>query len=141
MVGFALAMWEAGEDAAYKALKGLGQEKRSANAGVVYKGGLAKGNASGDKTIRTLVRSAATGLLEDVTGQLAAVARPQQAEFDARALEALRAVSKESLGFSFTGGKHGLWNAWGTPCSWERLSRPNGRKWRPYSSDCLRKKR
>lgn len=106
-----LAMWEAAEDTAQGVLKTLGQEERARAAGVVYLGGLAKGNAPSDKVLRTLVRNAATGLLEDVTEQLAA-ARPQQAELDEAALAALRAEARDNARFLFGRGEQTLHKAW-----------------------------
>src|SRR6185312_14623309 len=69
---WALTLWEADEDAAYEALKVLGQPTRAKLAGVVYLGGLTKGNAPGTKTLRTLVRDPATGMLDDVTDTIRA---------------------------------------------------------------------
>jgi hypothetical protein len=108
---WALAMWEASEDTAYSTLKTLGDEKRARSAGVVYRGGLAKGNAPSDKVMRTLVRNAATGLLEDRTDHIVA-ARPQQAEIDGAALAALRAEAMENARFEFGRGEQSLWKAW-----------------------------
>jgi hypothetical protein len=87
---WALVMWEADEEDAYNTLKPLGQEKRTKAAGIVYRGGLAKSNAPGEKRIRTLVRNAETGLLEDVTEQLRK-ATPRHDEIDDRVFKALMA--------------------------------------------------
>jgi hypothetical protein len=104
---WALTIWEAGEDDAYKALKALGQPERAKNAGVVYFGGLAKGNAPGEKTLRTFVRNARNGLLEDVTDAVAA-GTPRQAELDERAFQALRDKKRMDDRYSFTRGKQSL---------------------------------
>ena len=109
---WALAMWEQEEDKARHVLKLLGQQSRAGAAGVVYSGGLTKGNAPGAKTIRTLVRNVTSGLLEDVTDQLSAVARPQQAELDQRAVDALRAEAQDNSRFQFTSGEGALWATW-----------------------------
>jgi hypothetical protein len=53
---WSIAMWEADQDKAYSALKSLNQGERARQSGIVYLGGLAKGNAPGAKTLRTLVR-------------------------------------------------------------------------------------
>jgi|GEM_PF-3883438 len=88
---YALALWEAGEDEAYSVLKALGRTPSHAlPAGLVYFGGLAKGNAPGEKTLRTLVRNTSTGLLEDVTDALRA-ATPRADEVDDLLFKALRA--------------------------------------------------
>jgi hypothetical protein len=63
---WALVLWEAEHDDADAVLKALGQSQRSNQSGIVYFGGLAKGNAPGAKILRTLVRGP-SGLLEDVT--------------------------------------------------------------------------
>jgi hypothetical protein len=104
---WALAMWEADQDRAYSVLKGLKQQERSRASGLVYMGGLAKGNAPGAKTLRTLVRSAATGLLEDMTDTLAANA-PKADEVDDQVLRALRAYKSERLRWSFPISKSSL---------------------------------
>lgn len=108
---WALAMWEADQDRAYSTLKALGQEERARGAGVVYLGGLTKGNAPSDKVLRTLVRNASNGLLEDMTDRLAA-ARPRQAEVDEGALAALRAEARDNPRFMFGRGEQTLWKAW-----------------------------
>lgn len=77
---WSLVLWEAEPDDAAKVLKTLGQALRSKQAGVVYFGGLAKGNAPGEKKTRTLVRSP-SGVLEDVTDRLDAAA-PRKDELD-----------------------------------------------------------
>lgn len=88
---YALALWEAGEDEAYSVLKMLGRTPSHAlPAGLVYFGGLAKGNAPGEKTLRTLVRNTSTGLLEDMTDALRA-ATPRADEVDDLLFKALRA--------------------------------------------------
>lgn len=100
---WALAMWEAtGEDVA-QTLNALGEQDRSQQAGVVYRGGLAKGNAPGVKTLRTLRRHATTGLLEDVT-DLVKAGTPKQAEVDAVVVAALKDAKFKDPRFSFTGG-------------------------------------
>lgn len=78
---WAVAMWEADQDKAYAVLKSMGQPERANQSGVVYFGGLAKGNAPGAKTLRTLVRSMSAGVLEDVTDNLAALV-PRSDEVD-----------------------------------------------------------
>lgn len=97
---WALAMWEADEDTAHEALKALGQAARAKASGIVYRGGLAKGNAPGEKTIRTLVRNKDTGLLEDVTNQLRA-ATPKHDEIDDVVFKALMAEKMNNPAFSF----------------------------------------
>jgi hypothetical protein len=63
---WAIALWEAPDEIAEEALKALDREVEIGRAGIVYQGGLTKGNA-GEKRLRTLVRNLSTGLLEDVT--------------------------------------------------------------------------
>lgn len=97
-----IVMWEADPDAATKVLKTLGQKHagRSAPAGVVYLGGLAKGNAPGAKTMRTLVRNATTGVLEDVTDVLEA-STPRSNEVDELVHRALLAEKTAEPRWSF----------------------------------------
>ena len=104
---WSLVLWEAGQDEAYGTLKALGRVSHARQAGVVYYGGLTKGNAPGAKVLRTMVRGAA-GVLEDQTEALAAAA-PQRGEVDeimATELAALRAAQDR---FSFTGSASALW--------------------------------
>lgn len=101
---WALAMWEADQDKAYSTLKTLGQPERSKQSGLVYLGGLAKGNAPGAKTLRTLVRSAASGVLEDMTDQIIASA-PRHDEVDDVVYKALRAHKESKPRFVFPLGK------------------------------------
>jgi hypothetical protein len=101
---WALAMWEADHDKAYSTLKALGEPERAKQAGVVYLGGLAKGNAPGSKTLRTLVRSTSSGVLEDKTDVIAASA-PRADEVDDQVLKALRAYKGERPRWSFPIGK------------------------------------
>ena len=108
---WALAMWEADKDDAYRALKALGQKERAEQAGVVYLGGLAKGNAPGAKILRTLVRDLETGILEDVTDAIRA-GTPRQFEADDAAYEALCAARFKDERFAFTGGERGLYALW-----------------------------
>lgn len=97
---WALAMWEADEDRAYSALKALGQPERFKQAGIVYMGGLAKGNAPGAKTMRTLVRSKSNGVLEDQTDTIAATV-PRSDEVDDVVYKTLRAHKEEKTRFAF----------------------------------------
>jgi hypothetical protein len=101
---WALAMWEADQDKAYAALKALGQPERSKQSGLVYLGGLAKGNAPGAKTLRTLVRSSASGVLEDMTDQIIASA-PRHDEVDDVVYKVLRAHKENKPRFVFPLGK------------------------------------
>lgn len=101
---WAVAMWEADQDKAYGALKSLGQAERARSSGLVYFGGLAKGNAPGVKTMRTLVRSASTGLLEDQTDTIAA-ATPRADEVDDKVIAALRHHKAERPRWVFPIGK------------------------------------
>jgi hypothetical protein len=108
---WALTMWEAEEETAYDTLKTLGQAARAKASGIVYRGGLAKGNAPGAKVLRTLVRNPATGILEDVTDTLRA-GTMRQSEIDDAASAALRAKRLADPGFNFTRSKNALWDAW-----------------------------
>lgn len=109
---FALVMWEADEDAAYKALKLLGREPTQAvPAGVVYQGGITKSNAPAEKMLRTLARNPATGILDDVTDALRAAA-PKQYERDDAAYAALLKQAGQDPRFAFGSGEGSLWKAW-----------------------------
>jgi hypothetical protein len=110
---FALAMWEADPDRADKVLSALGQKDRAKQAGVVFLGGLAKGNAPGTKVLRTMARNAATGLLEDVTDAVRA-GSPRQGEDDDAVYAALRARKLNEARFDFTKSKNPLEEAWKT---------------------------
>jgi hypothetical protein len=101
---WALAMWEADQDKAYAALKALGQPERSKQSGLVYLGGLAKGNAPGAKTLRMLVRAAGTGVLEDQTDNIIAAA-PRHDEVDDAVYKALRSHKENKPRFVFPLGK------------------------------------
>lgn len=101
---WALAMWEADQDKGKKILKALGEPERARQSGLVYFGGLAKGNAPGAKTMRTLVRSKATGLLEDQTDQIAA-ASPKNDELDDAVIRVLRAHKDKRPRWEFALGK------------------------------------
>lgn len=106
-----LVLWEASSDDAYSVLKPLGRAHQSKQAGVVYFGGLTKGNAPGAKTQRTLVRGAA-GVLEDCTEELRSLFTPRT-DVDAilhRELLALRQVRGHC---AFTASPTALWTAWG----------------------------
>jgi RecA-family ATPase len=54
---WSLVLWEADEDDAGEVLKAIGQPERARQSGVVYFGGVAKGNAGQAKILHTLVRS------------------------------------------------------------------------------------
>lgn len=111
---WALALWEADENKKYKTLKAVGQKERNHQSGTVFEGGLVKGNAPGAKVIRTFVRNAATGLLEDVTDQ-ARAGTPDQTETDAKLHAALVAHHRaNNPRFSFTSSASALYAAWGT---------------------------
>jgi hypothetical protein len=103
---WALALWEAEQDRAYGALKALGQQDRARQSGLVYLGGLAKGNAPGAKTLRTLVRSG-TGLLVDQTDAIGASA-PRADEIDDTVLRALRAYKRDRTRWSFSISKNSV---------------------------------
>jgi hypothetical protein len=105
---WALVLWEADQDDAYKALKTLGQKERAKQSGIVYLGGLAKGNAPGAKVLRTLVRNGTTGLLEDVTGALQAAA-PRKDELDDAILQALRLYKNKHPRWTFATSENSLW--------------------------------
>lgn len=107
-----LVLWEAAPDEAYSALKALGRPQQSRQAGVVYFGGLTKGNAPGAKVMRTLVRGTA-GVLEDETEQLRALA-PSSGDVDGTLYAALCALKKAEPTFSFTKSPTALWDAWST---------------------------
>ena len=109
---WALTIWEADGDRAYNVLKNLDQKERAKQSGVVYLGGLAKGNAPGSKTMRTLVRAAKTGLLEDVTELLAANA-PKADEIDERVHRALCDYKQERPKWNFPLGKNSIGPALG----------------------------
>jgi len=109
---FALALWEADGDAAYSTLKLLGRAPPGpVPAGVVYFGGLTKGNAPGEKTLRTLVRNQSTGLLEDVTDALRTAA-PKQDEMDAAVYRALCTYTEEDPRFAFGCSERTLEKMW-----------------------------
>jgi len=101
---WALTLWEAEADKAYAVLKAMGQAERARESGIVYMGGKAKGNAPGAKTLRTMVREGSTGVLEDVTEQLAASV-PRADEVDDAVLKALRAYKQERPRWTFPIGK------------------------------------
>lgn len=105
---WALVMWEADQDEAYRVLKALGQKDRAKSAGLVYLGGLAKGNAPGEKVLRTLVRNGSTGLLEDVTAAVKNAA-PRRDEQDEQVLAGLRAIKTRHPRFVFAAGEGSLW--------------------------------
>lgn len=107
---WSLVLWEAEQEKAYSTLKALGTPERAKQAGVVYLGGLAKGNAPGAKMVRTLVRDNAIGVLEDVTDTLAANA-PRADEVDDMIYKALVAHHQ---------GRNG---AWSFPISFASVSR------------------
>lgn len=101
---FALVLWEADEENAYSVLKTLGRITAGPVAsGLVYFGGLAKGNAPGEKTMRTLVRNTSTGLLEDVTDAMRA-ATPRNDEIDDLVYKALRAHKEQHPRYAFPVG-------------------------------------
>jgi hypothetical protein len=104
---WALAMWEAEEEKAREVLKSLGQGERARASGLVYFGGLTKGNAPGEKTLRTLVRARATGMLEDVTDALAAT-RPRADQVDDVVHRALCAHKRERPRWSFPISKNSV---------------------------------
>jgi hypothetical protein len=106
---WALTLWEVDGNQAYKILKLLGEPERARAAGIVYRGGLAKSNAPGAKTIRMLVRQKETGLLQDVTDQLRA-AMPRQEELDEAVFSALAAQRTEDSDFSFACSRNMLWD-------------------------------
>ena len=109
---WALAAWEADPDEAKNILKAMGQPARARQAGQVYLGGLAKGNAPGEKTLRTLVRNPATGLLEDQTDALR-MAIPRKDDTDEKLYAALCARKTGDSGFAFTASPSALNDAWG----------------------------
>lgn len=111
---WALAVWEADEENAYQALKALGQPERAKAVGVVYLGGLAKGNAPGVQILRTLVRNQGTGLLEDVTDALRSAA-PKRDEIDDAVYAALAAYKKERPRWNFPIGRTSLATKLETP--------------------------
>jgi hypothetical protein len=109
---WALVLWEAERAEAKNILKALGQKERAEQAGVVYFGGLAKGNAPSAKIVRTLVRNAAGGVLEDVTDTLRA-STPRAVDVDDVLHAALLAIKHERTDFSFTSSTSALWEIFG----------------------------
>lgn len=103
---WALVMWEADQDEAYKVLKLLNQKERAKQSGLVYFGGLTKGNAGQGKVLRTLVRGP-SGVLEDMTDQLTAVA-PRSDEVDDLVHKAMCAHKQERPRWSFPLGKSSI---------------------------------
>lgn len=108
---WSLVLWEADQDGAYKALKALGRVHHARQAGVVYYGGLTKGNAPGAKVMRTLVRGTA-GVLEDQTEHLAALA-PSRGDVDGALFGELCALKRQDPTFAFTQSPSALMEAWG----------------------------
>jgi hypothetical protein len=108
---WSLVLWEADQDGAYTALKALKRAQQARQAGIVYYGGLTKGNAPGAKVMRTLVRGTA-GVLEDQTDKLRALA-PSQGDVDEMLYAALYAIRAKTSSFRFTKSPSALWGAWG----------------------------
>jgi hypothetical protein len=104
-----VVMWEADKDDAYSALKSLGRLQQARQVGIVYYGGLTKGNAPSAKVQRTLVRDVATGLLEDCTDKLRALKTPR-GEVDAALHREFMALAATRNGFSFTASPTALWS-------------------------------
>jgi len=109
---WAIVLWEASQDEAYTVLKALGEPARARQAGVVYFGGLTKGNAPGAKVLRTLVRDTKTGLLIDRTSELEQLA-PRRDDTDGRLYAAMWAKKMAEPGWYFTASPSALWVAWG----------------------------
>ena len=107
-----IVMWEADQDRSYGTLKSLGRAHQGRQAGLVYYGGLAKGNAPGTKVVRTFVRDMTNGLLQDQTDMIGASATPK-AEVDAQIHKELLAKQKANPRFSFTAGGTALWEVFG----------------------------
>jgi hypothetical protein len=108
---WSLVLWEAEQDAAYKALKALGRVQQARQAGIVYFGGLTKGNAPGAKMMRTMVRGEA-GVLEDQTEQLAALA-PSKGDVDGALYAELCTMKRADPTFAFTASASALVEALG----------------------------
>jgi hypothetical protein len=109
---WSLVLWEADEADAADALKPLNRAHQSKQAGLVYFGGLAKGNAPSAKTMRTFVRNTETGVLEDVTEELRRLA-PQRDDSDAVLYAGLLKKRQADERFSFTASATKLWEGWG----------------------------
>lgn len=106
---WAVVIWEADPKDAKGILKSLGQDKRH-SAGIVYMGGLAKGNAPGEKSLRTLIRNGVTGLLEDHTNALKAANK--RGDRDDAVFAVLKAERLVNDKFQFGVSKNVLWKAW-----------------------------
>lgn len=109
---WALRLWEGDESNVAKTLKALGQLDRVKQSGVVYLGGLVKGNAPGAKELRTMVRNQKTGLLEDVTDAVRA-ATPRQDEVDTAVHAVLLNRRRQDMYFNFGISKNTLAKDWG----------------------------
>jgi hypothetical protein len=105
---WAVAVWEPAEKVANGVLAALDRRTKVKQEGLVYQGGLVKGNAPGAKIIRTLVRDPATGLLVDRTDAIRAAA-PKREDLDATVLAALLAELMENERLAFGISRRGAW--------------------------------